>query len=230
MLIRKQVLAVTGGFDERYFMYGEDIDLSYQVNNTPIAGSTRFWKTWYFAGSSIIHFKGESTQKQSLRYVQTFYRAMLLFVKKHYPAWRAIIFSGFIYLAMVWRALATLLIKRPEPAPAAGPAWVVGTKSDFEEVTSICSGPGNGREIRGLIEVDNDPSATGTALTQWHRKHQDVTGATLIFCPGQYLKMADVLKYLQPENKSNYLFHYSGSKSIVGSASSNRSGEVITGE
>lgn len=92
MLLRKEVLDKVGSFDEQFFMYGEDIDLSYRITQ---AG----WKNYYFADSSIIHFKGESTAKHSMRYVKVFYQAMLLFVKKHFHsrgAWlyRLLLYTG----------------------------------------------------------------------------------------------------------------------------------------
>ena len=230
MLIRKQVLGVTGGFDERYFMYGEDIDLSYQINHTTIPGSNNPWKTWYFAGSSIIHFKGESTQKNSLRYVHTFYKAMLLFVKKHYPAWRAIIFSLFIYLAMVIKGFAGLLVRRRDAAPAMGPVWVAGTPDDFEEVSTILSYSVIECEIAGRLSPGNEPGGTLKTLEEWFREQPDNAGSTLIFCPGDSFMMEEIFKYLQGGKKVRYLFHYSRSKSIVGSSDSNRSGGVIAEE
>lgn len=97
MLVRKEVLDETGGFDERFFMYGEDVDLSYRIQK-----SGR--KNYYFAGSPIIHFKGESTRKGSMNYVRMFYSAMSLFVRKHYGGSRAGLFSSLIHLAIWFRA------------------------------------------------------------------------------------------------------------------------------
>lgn len=97
MLIKKEVLDKTGGFDETFFMYGEDVDLSYRIQQ---AG----YKNYYFAGSSIIHFKGESTKKGSMNYVRMFYKAMSIFVQKHYGSRRAGFFSFFIQLAIWIRA------------------------------------------------------------------------------------------------------------------------------
>jgi GT2 family glycosyltransferase len=77
LMAEKKLLEELGGFDESYFMYGEDIDLSYRVQK---AGR----QNHYFAGTSIIHFKGESSRKESLGYVKNFYGAMLLFVQRHY--------------------------------------------------------------------------------------------------------------------------------------------------
>lgn len=77
MMIPAKVLQITGVFDEEYFMYGEDIDLSYRIQH---AG----FRNYYFPKTTIIHFKGESTKKESLKYVKMFYKAMSIFVNKHY--------------------------------------------------------------------------------------------------------------------------------------------------
>ena len=97
MMLKKEVLTKTGGFDETFFMYGEDVDLSYRIQK---AG----YKNYYFPGSSIIHFKGESTRKGSMNYVRMFYTAMSIFVKKHYGGNRAGIFNFLIHLAIWLRA------------------------------------------------------------------------------------------------------------------------------
>lgn len=75
-MLRRSALDKTGLLDEDFFMYGEDIDLSYRLL---LAG----YENWYFP-TRILHYKGESTQKSSFRYVHVFYEAMLIFFKKHY--------------------------------------------------------------------------------------------------------------------------------------------------
>lgn len=97
MMIPKRILDKVGGFDEDFFMYGEDIDLSYRIQK---AG----FKNYYFAESCILHFKGESTKKGSLNYVKMFYKAMSIFVKKHYGSQRAGLYSFFIHIAIFIRA------------------------------------------------------------------------------------------------------------------------------
>lgn len=77
MLVRRSILEQTGGFDESFFMYAEDIDLSYRIQQ---AG----FRNYYFAGTTILHFKGESTVKQSPSYIRHFYGTMIQFVEKHY--------------------------------------------------------------------------------------------------------------------------------------------------
>jgi O-antigen biosynthesis protein len=74
---RKAALDKTGWFDEDFFMYGEDIDLSCRLlkNNYSI---------WYNPETSIIHYKGESTKRSSINYVLVFYRAMVVYTKKYF--------------------------------------------------------------------------------------------------------------------------------------------------
>src|SRR4030095_1865110 len=92
-----EVLEKVGGFDETFFMYGEDVDLSYRIQQNG-------YKNYYFAETPIIHFKGESTRKGSMNYVRMFYTAMSVFVKKHYGGRRAGIFNFLIHLAIGLKA------------------------------------------------------------------------------------------------------------------------------
>ena len=101
MLLRKSVLDKIGLLDETFFMYGEDIDLSYRIVK---AG----YKNYYFADTTIIHYKGESTKKGSLNYVRTFYNAMIIFAKKHFQGRQAKLFIAMIYGAIYLRAGMTL--------------------------------------------------------------------------------------------------------------------------
>jgi GT2 family glycosyltransferase len=100
MMVSREVTDKTGGFDENFFMYGEDVDMSYRIQQ---AG----YKNYYFAGSSIIHFKGESTRKGSLHYVRMFYQAMSIFVSKHYSSGKASRFNFLIRTAIWLRAIMT---------------------------------------------------------------------------------------------------------------------------
>lgn len=103
MFFDKNLLDKIGYFDETFFMYGEDIDLSYRVL---LAG----YKNYYFADTTIIHYKGESTKKGSLNYVKVFYQAMIIFARKHFVGNRASIFSFLINIAVVFRAIVTLIL------------------------------------------------------------------------------------------------------------------------
>jgi GT2 family glycosyltransferase len=102
MFMRKSALDKTGLLDETFFMYGEDVDLSYRIIK---AG----YKNFYFADTTIIHYKGESTKKGSLNYVKVFYNAMIIFARKHFSGNQSGLFSLLINFAIVFRGLLTLL-------------------------------------------------------------------------------------------------------------------------
>ncbi len=102
MLMRKSVLDKTGLLDETFFMYGEDIDLSYRIIK---AG----YKNYYFPKTRIIHYKGESTKKSSVNYVLVFYNAMVIFAKKHFSQKNAKLFSFLINIAIYFRAMLAIV-------------------------------------------------------------------------------------------------------------------------
>ena len=111
MFVRRDLLEATGAFDEQFFMYGEDVDLSYRLQQQPCAATGGRFRNYYFSDVRIIHFKGESTRKASMNYVRMFYTAMSLFVKKHYGASRAGTFNFFIHLA-IWARAALSAVAR----------------------------------------------------------------------------------------------------------------------
>jgi O-antigen biosynthesis protein len=96
MLIKKDIYDKMNGFDEEYFMYGEDLDLCYRIKK---AG----YKIYYYPQTSIIHYKGESTKKSSISYVNNFYGAMRIFVKKNLKTsfW---LMNLLIKLSIIYRA------------------------------------------------------------------------------------------------------------------------------
>lgn len=102
MFMRREALDKSGLLDETFFMYGEDVDLSYRIIK---AG----YKNYYFAGTTIIHYKGESTKKGSLNYVLVFYDAMLIFAEKHFSKNNLRAFSLLIKLAIYLRAGLSIL-------------------------------------------------------------------------------------------------------------------------
>ena len=101
MLMRAEALDKVGLLDEAFFMYGEDIDLSYRI----IKGG---YKNYYFPETRIIHYKGESTKKSSVNYVFVFYRAMIIFAEKHFSQKNARLFSFLINAAIYFRAFLAL--------------------------------------------------------------------------------------------------------------------------
>ncbi len=92
-MVRRSTLDKVGLLDEEFFMYGEDIDLSFRI----LKGG---FKNWYIP-ANILHYKGESTQKSSFKYVHVFYDAMLIFFRKHYSHlsfWLSIPIKTAVYL------------------------------------------------------------------------------------------------------------------------------------
>lgn len=102
MFMRSAALDKSGLLDEAFFMYGEDIDLSYRIQQ---AG----YKNYYFPETKIIHYKGESTKKGTLNYVRTFYQAMIIFARKHFSGRRAGLFVLMLQGAIWFRAALTLM-------------------------------------------------------------------------------------------------------------------------
>ena len=98
-MVRHKLLNEIGLLDEDFFMYGEDIDLSYRIYKSG-------WESWYLP-QRILHYKGESTQKSSFRYVHVFYEAMLIFFRKHYGS-MGVLFSIPIKLAIYIKAASAL--------------------------------------------------------------------------------------------------------------------------
>ncbi|HRN94504.1 MAG: glycosyltransferase family 2 protein [Chitinophagales bacterium] len=102
MFMRAEALQKSGLLDEAFFMYGEDIDLSYRIEKVG-------YKNYYFSDTDIIHYKGESTKKGSLNYVKVFYQAMIIFARKHFAQSSSQLFALLINFAIVMRGLLTLL-------------------------------------------------------------------------------------------------------------------------
>jgi len=103
MMIRREVYDKTGGLDETFFMYGEDLDLCYRVNK---AG----FKVYYVHTTEIIHYKGESTKRSNLNEVKVFYEAMHIFVKKYYAG--SFFLLLFLRTAILARELLAFLGKK----------------------------------------------------------------------------------------------------------------------
>jgi len=122
-LLRREALDKIGLLDEDFFMYGEDIDLSYRLVK---AGK----HNWYLP-VEIIHYKGESTKKDSMRYVRVFYEAMLIFYRKHYPRFSWIGYP-IVQLGVAVRASMAMLkriiqriLPNKSPHPTNNAPWVI---------------------------------------------------------------------------------------------------------
>ena len=115
MFLKKEIYKEVGGFDEDYFMYGEDVDLSYKVLK---AG----YHNLYYGKTTILHYKGESTLKDKI-YTKRFYGAMHIFYKKHFK-------SNPVFDVMIWLGLrfSRFFMKMPKPTDKKVKAHVLMTK------------------------------------------------------------------------------------------------------
>jgi GT2 family glycosyltransferase len=136
MWMRKDVLDEVGLLDETFFMYGEDIDLSWRIK---LAG----YENYYLSDTRIIHYKGESTKKGSINYVFVFYNAMIIFAEKHFNKQHAGLFRFFINLAIYFRAFLSLLkrlidaIALPLVDFVLGSALLLGFLTVYQDYTGI---------------------------------------------------------------------------------------------
>ena len=139
-MLRHSALDRVGLLDEDYFMYGEDVDLSYRL----LKGGYTNW----FVPAQMLHYKGESAHKSSFRYVHVFYNAMLIFFRKHYGN-RAALVSLPIKAAILFKASVTLMrmqmssVKKSLgfflPSPDANARYVfIGTAASLERCRAIC--------------------------------------------------------------------------------------------
>lgn len=181
MLVRRQALQVTGGFDERFFMYGDDIDLSWRLRK---AG----YENLYFADACILHFKGESHRRHSLLHVRHFYGAMAVFVRKHESGLRAVL----LYPAILLRA--GLSIIRIGISKAMGMVHAVmqglasGLRSGGAGEVQVMATEGDLSRVEGLLTRNYRVSVRRIA---WHSLGMDGhfagaqggAGMELVACP-----------------------------------------------
>ncbi len=240
LMIPQSVLSKTGGFDEMFFMYGEDVDLSYRVQK---AG----YKNFYFAETSILHFKGESSGKGSLNYVRIFYKAMSLFVKKHYSGSRAGVFTFFIQLAIWARALITVVGNFLQQTAILLSSWfmkratpknegvkeqlktiVVSNKEGFSFIAGLLQKSGGQETLVGRAGINaTDTDCAIGNIENLSNLLKEYKAKEIIFCEGG-LSFKEIITIIQslPEGTGNK-FHAAGSCSIVGSSNRNRSGNYI---
>jgi len=197
---RKETLDKTGGFDEQFFMYAEDIDLSYRIQQSGFLN-------YYLAETTIIHFKGESTKKD-FRYVKLFYKAMSQFVKKHFSGGGSILFSIMIEFAIWIRAGFALM----------GNLFSIKRINKKEEKRYFLTG-----------DADTVNQLTKIFLSEEKMISDNEKDADeIIFCEGKDFSFREIIDAVQQKSSAgNYKIHSSNSYSVVGSISKNDPGEII---
>lgn len=206
MAMSRTVAAATGGFDEAFFMYGEDIDLSYRITKLGYAN-------YYYPGIHILHFKGESTSKQSPAYIRNFYKAMEIFVRKHYPYLPTLIFTVCIRSIIILKSI----FSRFSVGGAGKPTitrrlQIVSREDSWEKALDLYKTSVNpGLQEARLVVADSDKDW----LQQIHPNEGD-----LLFYIGA-LTMKDVIHILpQLKLQGRIYVHHSGSMSLVCSSGS----------
>ncbi|MBE7173359.1 MAG: glycosyltransferase family 2 protein [Williamsia sp.] len=211
---RRKILQRIGGFDEAFFMYGEDIDLSYRIQQ---AG----YKNYYLAQTSIIHFKGESTPKRSPQAIRHFYGAMDIFVKKHYKGIEANLFSLFIQLLIRLKLVSTKTDKKNRVSRAKGipvPTLLVGEPRGWEEVQAIL--------IRNKVPERSIRTVSVNADLQDTLSEQ--SPEEIVFCEGGDLSFKKIIQWMQTPPAALFKVHAAGSSSIVGSNQKEAQGDALS--
>ncbi len=220
MMLSKKAIIATAGFDENFFMYGEDVDLSYRISE---AGMLNF----YLADTTILHFKGESTQKMSADYNKHFYGAMSLFVKKHYSAQKPTVFFMGIAIALS-KLLASLksTAQKSNNIQTATTA-ILASQPVFNNCIRLVQHYSPGLILAGRISLAADGEPSIGSLTNIQQSLQQHKIEQLIFCEGE-MSFGDIISKADSlSGKVNFLFHAAGSNSIVGSGDKNRRGLFI---
>lgn len=228
MMVRKRVLDSIGSFDERFFMYGEDIDLSYRIQQ---AG----FKNYYFAETTLLHFKGESTKKNSLQYLRIFYGAMLLFVQKHYSGAKARSYAFLVRLALTLKTIGLVKLKLPFLQKRSSKLQVnnnlqtviVAQQKHYESTKQLLTQSSAPLNIIGKISVEaSAENSLGNLSALPQLIHQQAI-ANIIFCIPD-LSAKQSIEWMQNIKPSvNFSIHYSVSCSIVGSNNKNIGGEAF---
>jgi GT2 family glycosyltransferase len=237
MLVRRALLAHTGGFDERFFMYAEDIDLSYRLHKLRLPGQAPVeWHNYYVAHACIIHFKGESSSKGSLAHTRLFYKAMAQFVKKYYGGLRSAWLVGLLYLSIALRAMlaaAAIPIQRLRagategkgiPAALAPTLWVAGSLQDKAVIEQI------------VIQAQTGKGATRVALLPTGPASLDIVGNTkqvlesspVVWCISEEHPLSKVIDTLALQPPRRWWWHYRGSQSMVCSVYSTKAGVALS--
>jgi GT2 family glycosyltransferase len=223
MLLSRKAADATNGFDEDFFMYGEDVDLSYRIQKAGMQNR-------YFAGTSIIHFKGESTQKYSAGYNQHFYGAMKLFVKKHFAEKKALVFFTGLAISS-GRIIASAKSLFPKKINNSGKQLntvVAGGQEKFDECIKLLKYADPALFIKGRIAVsDKDSGPSLGHLSNVNNIAKKGNVEQLVFCEGELSFKSIIQQAERTSPKIQLLFHAEGSRSIAGSSNKNTKGRFI---
>ncbi|TSA42568.1 MAG: glycosyltransferase family 2 protein [Chitinophagaceae bacterium] len=208
MMVPRKVLEQTGGFDERFFMYGEDVDLSYRIQQ---AG----YKNYYFSESSILHFKGESSNKHSLKQLIVFYKAMLLFVKKYQRGLGDKLFGLFLQVAIYLRIIVAVILL---------PFQFLNKRNGYYEPLLLIGAQIETAALLSQLYDNNNKTAVQANMHQLVDQLIKYPKAEIVFCEG-VLSFREIINSIQAIPKgARFRFHAEGTGSVVGSESKDQKG------
>ena len=234
--VARAVLEKTGSFDERFFMYAEDIDLSYRIEQ---AG----YVNYYLAETTIVHFKGESTLKD-IRYVKQFYKAMSQFRRKHFKRGLPALFNTGMELA-IWLRAGIGAIERgfktaspvTERAATRATTTTGATATTGAVTRATTTAAPTKRATTGKTRLMGDPAAirrlreffTATGIQTVADDSQEAE--EFILCEGAQFSFKDCIKALEAaapyQTGVRVKFYAEGSGSVLGSANRDGRGEII---
>jgi len=218
LMAEKNLLDKIQGFDEAFFMYGEDIDLCFRIQQE---GK----KNYYLGKEMIIHFKGESSQKDTARYVKIFYEAMRVFVKKYYygadAAWlNAMLRTGIFIRGGVSLLAAPFKKIKQKSKPASSlngkKIYLVGDAESAAEAEHIFKSNKHNGNFKHVLGDDKKD--------QHLIKEKD----EIVFCTGRFTYAGSMTFLLANKKKCSYAWHGLHSGSIAGSADINSTGMVYS--
>jgi len=218
MMVNRSLLQKLNGFDESFFMYGEDIDLSYRIQ---MAGK----RNYYLGNLAIVHFKGESTGNNKSRHTRIFYNAMNVFVKKYYTGTRGLLLKMLLRTGIYIRAAISFLsvplrifihdIKNTW-AEKQRNIYLIGDIASTAEAEKI------------MLKHKLQKSFRGSLLIEKKEAFMPTAGSDIIFCTG-LLSFAETIAVInQYPKKNNYLWHGLYTGSIVCSANKKENGIVYS--
>ncbi len=215
MMAERSLLQKLNGFDESFFMYGEDIDLSYRILKT---GKTNY----YLGNLGIIHFKGESTGKNRKKYTRVFYNAMNVFVKKHYKGVNALGLKILLQTGIFLRAAISFL-----SLPLR--VLIRSIKKTFRHgQRNICllgDSASKSEAEKIMLKHKLQKTFKGSLLIEKKETFSSANGAELIFCTGNHFSYTESINIVSTYPKKNkYLWHGLYSGSIVCSPDKKESG------
>lgn len=216
MMVQKNLLESLSGFDEHFFMYGEDIDLSYRIQQ-------KGFQNYYLGKNTVLHFKGESSRKQSIQYIRSFYGAMIVFVNKHYKTVPSFLFSLFIRLTIFFRIVLHFFLTggTKQTQQMFQKTIIVGSEEAYHQVLQLMEKENLQSGIFGFV-LSHQKNTDSLINTLHHQNCKEI-----IFCEGALSYQQIILIIEKLPHQYKYYFFSANSNSIVSSHSKISSGQTI---